>query len=214
MEAKQHSIEVPQQLRYFTIGKLSHQTPAIWMVCHGYGQLASYFIRHFQLLADAGHFIIAPEGLSRFYLEGVSGRVGASWMTKEERQADIRNYIDYLTAVYKAASKDLQISLYLLGFSQGASTVSRLAMLSDLPFRKLILWAGAFPADLPFALSAARLREKQLYLVYGDQDPYISVEKLKEQLQLFKSMELPVKKLSFNGKHEINQEILKSYFLK
>ena len=36
---------------------------------------------------------MAPEGLSRFYLEGFSGKVGATWMTREDRLNDIDNYL-------------------------------------------------------------------------------------------------------------------------
>ena len=45
---------------------------------------------------ELGYTIIAPQGLHKFYLEGTSGRVGASWMTKENREDDIKNYLVYL----------------------------------------------------------------------------------------------------------------------
>ncbi|MBM3915983.1 MAG: hypothetical protein FJ349_00025 [Sphingomonadales bacterium] len=49
---------------------------------HGYGQLGQFFFRQFNILND-NWGIVVPEGPHRFYLEGSSGRVGASWMTKE-----------------------------------------------------------------------------------------------------------------------------------
>jgi hypothetical protein len=52
----------------------------VWFVCHGYGQLAAYFIRHFAFLTEnaPATVVIAPEGLSRFHLSGNGGRVGAT----------------------------------------------------------------------------------------------------------------------------------------
>ena len=39
---------------------------------HGYGQLAEYFIRKFNVLEEQNICVIAPEGFSRFYLENVA----------------------------------------------------------------------------------------------------------------------------------------------
>src|ERR1051325_10016453 len=46
--------------------------------------------------------LVAPEGLSRFYLSerATERRVGASWMTREDRLAEIADYLGYLDAVY------------------------------------------------------------------------------------------------------------------
>lgn len=214
MEAKAHSVLTQLQARYFTLGTLHSQTPAIWLVCHGYGQLASYFIRHFQPLADAGHFVVAPEGLSRFYLQGSSGRVGASWMTKEDRQTDIANYVEYLSAVYKTASKgNTQVPLHLLGFSQGVATISRWATLSGVSFQQLVLWAGVFPPDLPIELSAAALTERKVSVVYGTRDPFLEQARIDEQLLLLKKMSIQPELISFDGKHEISADVLKTYFI-
>lgn len=214
MDAQEQHVYTRLKARYFTLGKLQQETPAIWLVCHGYGQLAPYFIRHFQPLADAGHFVIAPEGLSRFYLEGFRGRVGASWMTKEDRQSDIDNYVQYLSAVYSAATEGFStIPLHLLGFSQGVATISRWATLSGISFRQLVLWAGVFPPDLPLDLSAAALANCKVSVVYGTRDPFLEQARIDEQLLLLKNMNLQPEIISYNGKHEISGAVLKSYFI-
>jgi predicted esterase len=180
----QHLLSFQSQARYFTLG-----TPGgpAWLLCHGYGQLASYFIRHFQPLADAGQYIVAPEGLSRFYLQEASGRVGASWMTREERLTDIRNYLHYLDAVADASGLAQAPALNLLGFSQGVATISRWAMHSSLPIRKLVLWAGVFPPDLPLSLESNRLKGVELHQVWGGQDPYLDEAKVAEQTRLLQT---------------------------
>ena len=80
-------IIVSKTMRYFTIGDIDKADKLLY-VLHGYGQLASYFIKSFDKISDS-YFVVAPEGMHRFYLKGTSGRVGASWMTKEAREIDI-----------------------------------------------------------------------------------------------------------------------------
>ena len=60
------------------------------VLTRGYGQLAAYFSRHFAFMteADPSTVIIAPEGLSRFYLSGNGGRVGARFKAHKGR-ADV-----------------------------------------------------------------------------------------------------------------------------
>lgn len=213
MEAQAHPVITPLKARYFTLGTLHSKTPAVWLVCHGYGQLASYFIRHFQPLTEAGHYVIAPEGLSRFYLQGFSGRVGASWMTKEDRQTDIDNYVQYLSDVYQAATNGTDIPLHLLGFSQGVATISRWALLSGVPFQQLVLWAGVFPPDLPIELPTAVLTKRKVSVVYGTSDPFLEQARIEEQLLLLKSRGITPEVISFDGKHEISESVLTSYFI-
>lgn len=73
----------------------------IWLVCHGYGQLARHFIRRFDVLpADCA--VVAAQGLSRFYLDHHTGtykQVGASWLTRDEREMDLANMLAYLSAL-------------------------------------------------------------------------------------------------------------------
>ena len=94
-------------------------------VLHGYGQQAQYFIRKFRAQFDK-LLVVAPEGMHRFYLQGSAGRVGASWMTKEAREDDIQDNIQWLeqldatiTKIYRPQRK------IILGFSQGGATAAR-----------------------------------------------------------------------------------------
>ena len=93
---QEHHLEVKRTARYFTLGTLDENTEQIWFVLHGYGQLAQFFIKKFSVLDDGKTFLVAPEALSRFYLEGVTGRVGATWMTREERSNEVADYVFYL----------------------------------------------------------------------------------------------------------------------
>src|SRR2546425_708962 len=99
---KEHHIGVARTARYFTLGNSSSGVGEVWFACHGYGQLAARFLEKLRVLDGGRRYLVAPEGLSRFYLSGspTERRVGASWMTREDRLAEIEDYVRYLDAVY------------------------------------------------------------------------------------------------------------------
>lgn len=142
----QKHINISIKASYHTLNELTERTERVWVVFHGYGQLAAYFIKKFEGLDPEKNFIIAPQGLSKYYLEGVYGRVGASWMTKEDRLTEIENqyrYIDSVLSEFDLSTK----KLVYFGFSQGTATMGRYAAHAKIPFDQMIIWAGTFPPD-------------------------------------------------------------------
>lgn len=203
--------------RYFTAGKLDAQTKQVWIVFHGYGHLAPYFLKKFESLANQGVFIIAPEGLSRFYLSELTNtgradnRVGATWMTRENRLMDIDNYIQYLDTVYKKELTGTSVPVTLLAFSQGCATACRWAALGKVNFDRLILWAGLLPPDLDFERAHEVLKRKKTYMVVGKDDPYLTPERMKEMDELSSKLRITPEKVMFDGKHELNEEVLRRF---
>lgn len=196
--------------RYYVLGEVSEQIENLWFVCHGHGHLAQFFIKKFDCLDDGKTLIVAPEGLSRYYLKGFTGRVGATWMTKEDRQTDIKNYLIYLETVFNQIRSKLkrEVKVTLLGFSQGAATISRFATQTDVEFHRLVLWAGIFPPDLPPLQSAEKLKDKKVYWVYGTKDPYLSAGIIKEQKFIAEQIKVAPEVLSFEGEHELYEKVL------
>lgn len=92
--AEEHHLTVERTARYWTLGE-AESAEEVWVVLHGYKQLARRFIRRFKPLDNGRRLIVAPEGLSRFYVSpsegrhGVASVVGATWMTREDRRAEI-----------------------------------------------------------------------------------------------------------------------------
>src|SRR2546425_7671757 len=144
---REHHLIVPRSARYFTLGELGPGTRDVWFVCHGYGQLAGRFLRQFEPLMDGTRFVVAPEGLSRFYLESGRGRnekVGASWMTREDRLSEIADYVRYLDALQAEILRDVDpgtVGGHLLGFSQGTATESRWTALGGLRAERMLFWS-------------------------------------------------------------------------
>lgn len=202
------------EARYFTAGTLTPATRQVWIVIHGYGQLAQYFLKKFNPVAEQDVFVIAPEGLSRFYLSELTNagradnRVGATWMTRENRHMDIDNYIRYLDAVFSKELGGTTAPVTLLGFSQGCATACRWATHGRLRFDRLILWAGLFPPDMDFVKGHNVLEGKKTYMVVGDQDPYLNAERMKEFDALAEKLDITPKKVVFEGKHELNETVL------
>ena len=207
-----HHLPVQRTARYVTLGNLDENTRHVWFVCHGYGQLATYFIKNFKVLDDGRNFVVAPEGLSRFYLKGFEGRIGATWMTKEDRLTEINDYVAYLDQLYDKVFENTareQVKVHLLGFSQGAATVSRWIALGKVILDSWILWAGLFPPDLDFEINREKLLNARTFLVYGDDDPFRDEDKIKERHRIVENEGLQYETIHFKGNHEIPEAALK-----
>ena len=205
-------ITITKTARYFVNGDLSANTKEIWFVCHGYAQLASYFLKNFDGLRNEQTVIVAPEGLHRFYWSGFSGRVVASWMTKEERQDDINDYVAFLSAVYEEVTKDLdlnKVTVNVLGFSQGAATVCRWLVSGGVRADNLILWAGAIPDDIDLKNFGKVFSKLNVTLVLGDQDEFITNEQSRAYEQHLKDNDVIYEMFRFKGKHVIDETCLK-----
>jgi predicted esterase len=213
---KESSLSFEFKARYFKLGEITEHTSHIWFVLHGYGQLAQFFIRKFNKLENSNCCVIAPEGLSRFYQSEISyngtrssDKVGATWMTKENRLMDIENYIHYLNKIYHTEiPKTSSAKVSILGFSQGAATASRWVMSNTIRFDRLILWAGAFPPDMDFAKGREILKSKEIIEAYGANDPFINPDRLKELQLLNDQLKIRPRIIRFDGKHEIDEPTL------
>jgi predicted esterase len=210
MEKK--TLLVEKTARYYTLGD-PRNVSGIWFVCHGYGQLAAYFIEKFGCLNDGSQLIVAPEGLHRYYLNGFNGRVGASWMTKEDRDNDIRDYVAYLDKLYReviSGTGNHMVSVTALGFSQGAATASRWAAYGTSRIDNLVLWAGLFPPDMDFSVNREKLNRSGIFLVAGDEDEFLSRINIEGQERILNENSLDYELIRFQGGHSIPEEVLKN----
>ncbi|NNE70421.1 MAG: hypothetical protein HKN29_08675, partial [Rhodothermales bacterium] len=96
--ATEHKIAVTRTARYLISGD-PRKARETWLLLHGYGQLADDFLKACRVLESPDRLLVVPEGLSRFYGKGFSERPGASWMTREAREDEIRDYVGYMDAL-------------------------------------------------------------------------------------------------------------------
>jgi predicted esterase len=209
MEASEKSIKTTKTARYYQLGECTPQTKRIWIVLHGYGQLASYFIKHFEPLADAETCIVAPEGLSRFYLDGKWDRVGATWMTKEDRLHEIQDYVEYLDKMLESLIAELahKPEVILLAFSQGTATAWRWLMKGNVQPSQFVMWAGG-PATDAMDKARERFAHCGLHFVLGDTDEYIRLADAEQQLLPLRQLKPDLKLWTFVGNHRMDAEVL------
>ena len=208
---EQH-IVISKTARDYTSCAVSVNIKTVWFVCHGYAQLAGEFIKEFESFASPEALIVAPEGLSRFYTKGFFGTVGATWMTKEDRLYEIRDYVNYLNTLCLQIKTGCHphARMNILGFSQGCSTVCRWITQESPDFSALFLCSGSVPDDLDFKKFRAAIDKRPAYYLTGDADPFISEKDIQAFEQRNKEHQLPLQIHRFNGGHSLNLKLLKS----
>ncbi len=211
--ASHYKIRTEKTGHYFTHGTMTEKTRYIWVCLHGYGQLAKYFIQRFEFLDPASHFVIVPEGLNRFYFEGVNGKPVASWMTKEDRLDEIADYVLYLEALRSKIGweRNQNVKIIYFGFSQGVNTLLR--WLQNITPRAdyLLLWAGGIPDDILFEHRHDYFRQKACHYFLGDADPYIKHGMLEEKKDLIDTTGLNVNLIHYKGDHRVDAMVLKQW---
>ena len=201
-ESMEHEIRIEKTFRFETLNAQKNPKKVLY-VLHGYGPLVKYFIRKFAHLPD-DYLVVAPEGMHRFYLSGSSGRVGASWMTKEARTSDIWDTMNYLNQLDAHIAKEFDITeRYLLGFSQGGATAARWYELGSIHFNAVALWGCVFPPDLP--VTKFQLSSKRAFFLIGDHDEFYA-DKQHEIVQIYETM--GVQTLVYEGGHDLVNETL------
>jgi len=208
---KENNISITKTARYFTLGEASSKTKYVWIVLHGYGYHAGYFIKKFIPVLKPDVFIIAPEALNKFYKEGFNGKVGATWMTKEDRLNEILDYVNYLNELYKELIKQLagaKFKLVTLGFSQGGATLIRWLNSRFVKTDYLVLWGSRIPDDFDFYNNTDLFKESKNMLYLGKQDPFLKYIDIGRYKELIDKHSLNFETIWFDGGHDIPEAVL------
>jgi predicted esterase len=193
-------LAIQKTVRFFQIGQIE-KARHLLIVLHGYGQLPSYFGKRFEKIMD-DFLVVIPEGMHRFYINGSSGRVGSSWMTKEAREDDIEDNLNYLEQLTNAYLKNKSYEkIMLLGFSQGGATAARFYYSNRVRINHLILWASVFPPDLEINHEIIPASTEN-YFFLGTEDPYFSEIQQKNIVNHYNNMNY--KSIQYTGNHSIN----------
>jgi predicted esterase len=212
-----HHLRVQRTARYYTLGGGSAAPRTVWFVLHGYGQLAGEFVRYFADLAADDSLIVAPEAMNRFYLvapETAPARerpVGATWMTREDRDCEISDYVEYLDALYDdvvASAVNEGAMVGVIGFSQGAATATRWVAHGRVPASRLVLWGGLMPPEIDLSRGPASLRNAGITLVIGDRDHYVDASMVSAEEARLQAAGIPFDTIRFDGGHAIKRVVL------
>jgi len=209
-----HSFTVEKTARWFHIGASPKSCSHIIIVLHGYAHHPAYMLGGISELAEGSDTlcVCAPEGLSRFYIKGFDGRVGASWMTRDDRQQDITDQISYLESWWASLGISPETKVTLAGFSQGVATACRWLSGSRLftPSR-VILHSGTIPPEWLSKAPKLPGASKNFVLIRGDIDTIYPKESHSEAATFLSSLGLNVETIEVQGSHKIKAEHLTPY---
>lgn len=204
MSSVEGKIAVPSSLRYRMLqpgGQVKH----LVYVLHGYGQLVEYFSKKFEGIPANDVLFVFPEGRHRFYLRGTSGRVGASWMTKEWREEDIRLNMLSLDLLHSEILKSHSPEkITVIGFSQGGATAARWLAHGRVSCDHFVSWASVYPPDLAVEEHAG-LAVKNTF-VLGTEDEFFP--KADQEILIGDYQSRGIHIARFEGTHDIDKETL------
>ena len=195
---------------YSTLNDFTNNTKNVWVVLHGIGYLSRYFLKYFKDLDPTENYIIAPQAQSKYYLNNEYRHVGASWLTKENTEAETKNVLNYLKEIYKTESLQNAPNLIIFGYSQGVSIATRWIARNKTECNHLILHSGGLPKELQPA-DFEFLDHTKVTMIYGTKDEYLNTERLK--IEGARAKELFGNRLeiiSFDGGHEVNVDMVKN----
>jgi predicted esterase len=213
-------VTVPRTARLALLGPAGPGVREVWYVLHGYGQLAAPFIENFRAIDDGTRLIVAPEALSRFYEGDVQARlhraakVGASWMTREDRESEIADYLAYLTIVHAtmldAIGGGTPPAITVLGFSQGGAAAARWVARGHFRAARLVVWGSQFPPELDLADPAAPIRRAQTTLVIGTKDVFATPKIVATETARLNAAGFPYRFVTFDGGHRLDDDTLRA----
>ncbi|GAA4320710.1 esterase [Pontixanthobacter gangjinensis] len=196
---------------YSRLNTRTSQTKNVWLVFHGIGYLSRYFLKYFKHLDPEENYIIAPQAPSKYYLNGEYRHMGASWLTRENTEAEIENVTRYLDAVYEAEKLGEVTNLNILGYSQGVSIATRFIARRKIKCKNLIMHSGKVPQELA-AKDFNFLKDANFTYIYGTEDEYLKsgiVEVEEKRLRQLFPDNFDI--LTFEGGHEVNTKLISKF---
>jgi predicted esterase len=134
-------------------------------------------------------------------------------MTREDREAEIADYVSYLDRLAAEVKQHLAGAsprIIVLGFSQGTATVSRWLAASDLRADQLVLWSGSIPPELDLAEWAERLRGAVITLVVGETDELATPKLVTAEAERLSNAGIGFSLQHFPGGHTIDPQALEA----
>ena len=189
------------------IEKIDNGSNRALVVLHGYGQLARYFIKKFEGITS--YDIVAVQAPNLFYLNGFSGRVGANWLTKENREAGIEVQRKMLTSLANELNKSYA-SFSMCCFSQGVATGSRWLMWNALQFEKVLFYAGEIAPEAIAYLSDHTT--DNLQFVVGENDEFFTADKIRAYHKKLELEGLQINIDKVKGAHSVEIQVVLSCF--
>lgn len=188
----------------------------LWYLLHGQAMRAAQILEMARTLDSGSRLLVAPEALNRHYVGPAVAKdapIGATWMTRAEREADIHDNIAYLESVHAHLRRQfggITPPVTVLGFSQGGAAAVRWAAHGGIRPARLIIWESSLPPEVDYAALAARQSGMHLTYVCGTRDKFITPKVLEAQHARLKQANVPFDEVSFDGGHRLDDETLRA----
>ena len=214
MEIRTLYLKTQKTARYSTFGNLSKKTKYFWFALHGSKMLCEQMLYKFSEFDPDEHFIVAPEGLNRFYADGFGGDVVSSWMTKRDRLPEIEDFCIYLSTLYQTFLAQLppQTTKIILGFSQGGTTMFRWAKAKDLNVDVMLAYSCWIPEDIDLQKLSMQMTPSRILYTYGMQDQFLNEDIINQVKTIGSKNKLNIKYLPYEGEHKVDKMNLKNIF--
>lgn len=201
--------------RYAKYGD-SSSAKYFWFVLHGSHMVCEQMIRKFSEFKSSEHFVVAPEGLHRFYKEGFAGEVLASWMTSRDRIKEIEDLSQYLSQLYHRYILELpsDCKKIVLGFSQGGTSAYRWLHSENIDLDVLIGYSCWIPEDIDLRCSSTDLSNTMQIYTYGKKDPYLKPDRVEALQEIIRMNHLDIRFEPYNGDHRVARGQLDVLFQK
>jgi dienelactone hydrolase len=217
-------VERPTQrtARYALLGAELAFAKRVWFALHGYGMLATRFVRAFDEAIPDDTCIVAPEALSRFYIEmprpdgGHLQRVGATWLTRESRDSEIADAHRWLDLVHDDVVAEIVARrgeaplIGVLGFSQGVATAMRWIASGVVAPEQFVAWAGGLAQDVDRARFTQKMQQAQMVMVAGTRDEFATDAARATIASAVAALEVPHRAMTFDGAHHLDVPLLRT----
>ena len=214
MELNTHHLITPKTARYSTYGKMSAKTKYFWFVLHGSNMLAEQMLYKFKEFDLETHFVVAPEGLSRFYLNGFGGDVVSSWMTKRDRLEEIHDFSVYCSTLFDLHVQKIPATCktIIMGFSQGGITAMRWLHHIEVSVDFLIPYASWIPEDIDYGIAKTNWDQICKIFTYGEQDQFLNEKRINEIKEICERGNIDFNIEAYPGEHRVDKKQLKKIF--
>ncbi len=200
-----HTIAARMHGRYL-IRSAEADGPAPLLVgFHGYAQTAE---EHLDALLELRGLVdwhlVAIQGLHVFY-RSRSGELGASWMTRSDRELAIVDNVRYVGEVLTEVKSRIEVAepVVFLGFSQGTAMAYRAAAGAGHACQGLIALGG----DAPTEIFRAELGGfPRVFIGRGTEDEWYDDAKLQRDFDLLNAAGIEAETCVFEGGHEFSAE--------
>jgi predicted esterase len=223
-----HHLTVARTARYATVGADPAEATWLWVAFHGYAHRAADFVAPFAEAAPPGVRVVAPEGLSRFYLElprpdgGHLERTGASWLTRDDREHELADALAMVQAVVAREHAAIRHArgalpqLAVLGFSQGVAMSQRWAAVlrenpslgRDAVLQRHVLWAGGLAHDVSNEALHAAWQGTTVTAVWGTRDRFATEAAQAAAARRLAQVGVTPQVRTFAGGHRIDAPLL------